>query len=215
MDNKIMKMNVENKMCDVVTPTSYAEHPSLYDSQYTALKVEPEGIVLPIIGRTDYLENRVGIYPTSIGAFYNVPEQKSAEDYNQSHIIDFSDAHNMKDIIKKSEMVKSLESKILENSDNVTVIKYDENDEPEMSALKEAINSKNCDLNVYAQRFNGNFANDRRILTDTSITLTKLKKYGEALDMKISLTIEDKNDSVPNPIGKSITVELTGGGDNE
>ena len=46
-------------------------------------------------------------------------------------------------------MVKSLENKILENSDNITVIKPDDNDEPEMAALKEAINCKNCDINLY------------------------------------------------------------------
>ena len=41
--------------------------------------------------------------------------------------------------------------------------------------------------------------------------LTKLKKYGDAMDMKISMTIEDKSESVPNPIGKAINIELTGG----
>ena len=109
-------------------------------------------------------------------------------------------------------MVKSLENKILENLDNITVIKQDDNDEPEMAALKEAINCKNCDINLYGPRFDGNFANDRRILSDNSITLTKLKKYGDAMDMKITLSIEDKDPNIPSPIGKTISVELTGGG---
>lgn len=213
MENKIMKMNVDNKMCDVVTLQTYSEHPELYDPQYTAVHIPEEGVVLPIIGKLDFCEGKTGVYPTFPATFYNNPEDISG--YEESQIIDFSNAKNMKDIIEKSTMVKNLENKILENSDNITIVKPDENDEPEMSALKDAINLKECDLNMYAQRFNGNFPNDRRILSDNSITLTKLKKYGNALDMKITLTIEDKNDSVPNPIGKKITVELTGGDGDE
>ena len=32
------------------------------------------------------------------------------------------------------------------------------------------------------------------------------------MDMKITLSIEDKDPNIPNPIGKTISVELTGGG---
>ncbi len=213
MGIKMMKMKIGNKMCDVTSPEEYYQHPDFYDSNYTALKLESEHIVLPIINKSDYQAGVPGIYPESLISRYNIPENR--EEYDMDSIIDFTNVTEYKDVIEKSSMVKSLENKILENSDNITKIKHDENDEPEMTALKEAINSKECDINAYGPRFDGNFANDRRILSDKSITMTKLKKYGNAMDMKITLTIEDKNDKVPNPIGKVISVELTGGGPDE
>ena len=207
----MMKMKIGDKMCDVVDSSEYAKHPEFYDPQYTAIKIDEE-MTLPIINKTDYSEQVVGAYPTPFAVFYNKPDEDEKSIYDSSQIIDFRNVKDYKEVIEKSTMVKSLENKILENSDNITVIKPDDNDEPEMAALKEDINCKNCDINLYGPRFDGNFANDRRILSDNSITLTKLKKYGDAMDMKITLSIEDKDPNIPNPIGKTISVELTGGG---
>lgn len=208
-----VKMNVNNKLCDVVTMKEFVEHGGIYDQQYTAMHIKEQGLVLPVIGKMDYQDGVTGMLPGKFVGFYNMPADTSS--YLDTQIIDFRNAKSMKQIIETSSMVKNLENKILENSDNVTNVRIDESDTAEMAALKEAVNLKECDLNVYAGRFDGNFPNDRRILSDSSITLAKLKKFGNALDMKITLTIGDREGDVPNPIGKTLTVELTGGVDDE
>ena len=84
-----------------------------------------------------------------------------------------------------------------------------------MSGLKRAINSKECDINCYEQNFNGNFLNNVRILNGNSITDKKTIEFGNAMDIKVTIRFEDKNPDVPNPMGRVIEVELTGGDEND
>ena len=88
-----------------------------------------------------------------------------------------------------------------------------------MVAFKQAVIAKQCDIACYANRFDGNFANDRRTLSDTSITFPKLKKLAGALDMKITLTIEDadkpEGEKVVNPMNTVISTVICGGRDVE
>ena len=205
MDINLKKIRLDNKIYDVTSQETYCSNPGKFDSNYTA--IENEGYAYPFITKTDYYNGVPGVYNAGLAMFYNTPTSEA----NMQNAIDFSDVKSMKNMIEKSNMVKNLENEILVNSDNVTVIKSDDNDDAEMAALKEAINSKQCDINMYGARFNGNLLNDIRILRGHSITLSKLKTYGNALDMKMTLTIEDKDPNVPNPIGKSISVEITGG----
>ena len=211
MDINIKKIRIDSKIYDVTSQEKYCSNPEKYDSNYTA--IESEGLAYPLINKTDYYNGVPGVLDAGLVMFYNqpAPNNPMIDQYNMQNAIDFSNAKSMKTIIEKSNMVKSLENEILVNSDNITVIKSDDNDDAEMAALKEAINCKQCDINAYSTRFNGNLLNDIRILKGHSITLSKLKTYGNALDMKMTLTIEDQNPDVPNPIGKSISVEITGG----
>ena len=84
-------------------------------------------------------------------------------------------------------------------------------DSPEMVGLKQAIIAKQFDINLYKDRFQGNFSNDRRILSDSKISLDKLVKFAKALDMKISMEITDANPNVPNPMNTVINIDITGG----
>lgn len=207
------KMKIGDKVYDVTTAEEYAKNEVLYDTAYTA--IEHEGLALPILNRSDYGSNRPGAIPGTFVSFFQMPTEEARAEYSLAEAIDFGNTKNMRELIEKQNMVRDLEREILVNSDCVTVPRFDDNDSVEMIALKEAIIAKKCDLNSYASRFNGNFANDKRILNDNTITLPKLKKYADALDLKIVMTIEDRNPDVPNPMNKSITVELTGGGDDE
>lgn len=213
----IRRIKLPGKVCDVVTNEKYTSNPELYDPSYTAIETEIDGekYALPIINRFE-LGTKVGVVPGSCVSFYNPPQTAiDKESYSMDKVIDYSDAKGIKDLIERSMMVRNLENEVLVNPDNVTVLRIDDNDSPEMKALKEAINYKCCDINLYANRFGGNFANDRRILNDNTITLQKLKKYANALDMNITMTISDKNSNVPNPIGKKIQIDLTGGDSDE
>lgn len=208
MDMKKAKLG--NKICDVVDLETYTKNKDIYDPQYTAIEIH--GLVLPIIGR---LDGRIGICPGDMVSFYNPPPQEKMNEYSADNIIDFSKAKTMGELIRQQEYVKSLENEIIVNSENIFEPRIDDDDAPEMKALKEAVIAKQIDINAYAPRFKGNFANDKRLFNDNKITLAKLKKIAKALDMKCTLIIEDKSPNVPNPIGKVITVDITGGDDED
>lgn len=203
---EMRKAKVGNKICDITTLDNYINNKELYDPQYTAIEVN--GMVLPIIGR---LDGRIGIRVDDMVSFYTPPPPEKEEDFDANNIIDFKKATNMNELITKQDYVKSLENEIIVNSDNIFEPRIDDSDAPEMRALKEAVLAKQVDINAYAPRFKGNFANDKRLFNDNKITLIKLKKIADALDIRCTLTLEDKGPSVPNPIGKVITVDITGG----
>lgn len=56
-----------------------------------------------------------------------------------------------------------------------------------------------------------NFNNDKRLIKKSSITFGKLRNICNALDIKATLTLEDKDDEVPNPMKTKINVCLTDG----
>lgn len=210
---EMKKAKIINKLYDVTTVDNYIKNKDIYDPSYTALEVYD--MLLPVIGRID---GRVGIQvgdPDNMVSFYTPPEENIEREYSRDNLIDFKKAKNIGEILQKQEFVKSLENEIIANSDNVFEPRIDNLDSPEMKALKEAVICKQIDINAYAPRFKGNFANDKRLFNDNKITLIKLKKIADALDMKCTLTIEDKSDNVQNPIGRVIEVDITAGGDGD
>ena len=86
-----------------------------------------------------------------------------------------------------------------------------------MKALKTAVLEKRIDLDKYEPRFGSNYNNDKRLFNKNTISLSMTKRLCEALDIKATLILEDKSPDVPNPIGRTIKVDLTGGipGDGE
>ena len=140
--------------------------------------------------------------------FFNVPEGEE-DNYSADKVIDYGKAKNIKEFIETQDMVKELEKNILTSSDNIFIPAEDPNDSPAMKALKEAVTNKKIDLNKYEPRFGANFNNDKRIFSKENISLPMLVRMCNALDIKATLTLEDKNRDVPNPINKSISVEIT------
>ena len=59
-----------------------------------------------------------------------------------------------------------------------------------------------------------NFNNDKRLIKKNSITFGKLRNICKALDIRATLTMEDTNPDVPNPMGRKVEVCLTEGFDN-
>ena len=87
-----------------------------------------------------------------------------------------------------------------------------DDDSAEMKALKNAVLDKQIDLDKYEPRFGSNYNNDKRLFNKSTISLAMLKRVCDALDIEATLTLTDKSDDVPNPIGRTIEVKLTGGG---
>lgn len=197
------KGKVNGKIYEVITQDEYYKHPNIYDGTLTA--IEKNGILYPIrnndLGPGYYTKSQV------MGVYIN-PHEEDRNNYSSDNVIDFSSASDMKDIIEKKAQYANLEREILCDADNIFRPVIRENDAPMMKALKEAVIKKNMDINKYESRFGSTFNNDKRIFNNSSITLNKLISTADALDMKVTVSIEDKGPDVPNPIGSVITVDL-------
>lgn len=205
----LRKMAIGGVMYDVVTEEEYYRNPQLY-TQFTA--IINAGSVYPIrrIENRPGAKHLPGFYPTDAIGFYIHPTESTAGEYSDSHMIDFRAAEDMREYIQTKQRLASAERSILTSIDNVFTPEICENDTPEMVALKQAIIDKNIDLDKYEPRFGPNYNNDKRLLKKPSITFGKLRAMCEALDIKATITFEDSNPDVPNPIGRVITAELTG-----
>lgn len=202
------KCFVNNKIYDVMSFDDYVKQKDYCDPYITC--IEDNGYVYPIKTRSN---DGVGVYQVTpdLYQFVDPSTEEEKENYSTTNIINFEDAKSLREIIEKTNQLKSAERTILTTPDNITVPIIGEHDSPEMVGLKEAIIAKHIDIDKYQGRFGSNFSNDKRLLNDSSITLLKLKTMFKALDMKGTLIIEDLNDDVANPIGRKIIVDLLGG----
>lgn len=200
------KGKVNGSIYDVVTIEEYQNNRELYDNKFTA--IEKNGILYPIVKN----KNTPG-YFNGGGIFgeYIQPDPSQLENYSTNNIIDFNSASSMKEVMEKSVSLRNMEKEILCSSDNKFKPTIDEKDDLEMKALKEAVIAKDIDLDKYESRFGANYNNDKRLFKKNSLSLGKLKTIANALDIKLTLTLEDMNEDVPNPIGRVIKVDITGG----
>ena len=208
MDKKIIKL--KKKMYDVVSPEEYIQNSHIYDHPYTALEFKELDLVLPLKSKLDII-NETGVYHTNVVNVLNT--QTISDEYNSSNIVDLN-SRNMKEVIEKSEAIKSLETEILTNSENIYEAKIKDTDSSALKLIKSAASMKHCDLDSYQQRFGANYNNDIRHLKNQGtgskkkISLDKLVSIADKLDMKVELSLEDKSPDVPNPMGEKISVIL-------
>lgn len=201
------KAKIDGRVTTVVSPDEALEYEA-YQNKYTS--VEVNGSILPV--KKSYDPTTPGFYIVANGKMGKIvyPSDEEKEEYSVNNAVDFSDVQTMKELISRQEEVKRMESEVLSNSDNLFKPIPREGDSPEMKLLKEAICLKNIDLDLYQDRFADNYNNDKRLLKGSGITISKMKSICNKLDMKVTLTISDANANVPNPIGKSITVDICG-----
>lgn len=202
------KMRIFDRIYDVTTLDNYVNNKDAYIPQYTAIHDPLTQLVLPVKNR---YENGVGIVVNSGISYVQEPSSDNIDEYRDSKIIDFDNAKSIHDIMEKQKVVKSLERDILTSPDNIFMPKIFDDDSPEMKALKSAVLDKNIDLDKYEHRFGSNYNNDKRLFNKNTISLSMMKRVCDALDIEATLTLRDKNEDVPNPIGRTIEVKLTGG----
>ena len=200
---------IAGKMYEVCTYEQFQEHQSYYERATTAIQCTIDGTdyVLPFRNKP---VTEPGIYRDGNALdFFYTPSEKdlNKDDYLAENIIDFGSAESMRDMIALQDQIRNTQYEILTNPDNIFTPYISPEDDPAMKALKEAIIEKHIDMDLYAPRFGKNYNNDRRL--KESITLMKLIRICNNLDIKATLTLSDENKDVPNPIGKSITVTLT------
>ena len=211
MDN-MKKVGINGKMCDVVTLEEYVNNKEFYLTSTTLIESDAFGDkqIFPIVNQYD--KNSYGIRVKSGNAFAyfnNNPSDDEKVLYDPENVINLEDVSSIKELMEKQDMIKNMEKEILTSPDNITAPDIGAEDEPAMRALKMAVIEKGIDLDNYSHRFGGNYNNDKRALLKDRISLQMLQRMCDNLDMKATLTIEDVNPDVPNPIGKQIVMELT------
>ena len=209
----VEKASLEGKVYDVMSYDEYAEHfENNRERSDIAIKEDYNGqtLVLPYRGR--YPSGgpiSPGVYNAGCVDFIKRPDREFIHNYIPDKIVSMSNMSDIKDILREAEEARKLDEPYLTSPDNITTIKIDADDQPEMRALKMALNSKHIDLDKYAGRFGANFPNDKRQLKGNNITLNIIKRYCENCDMEAILILKDSRPDVPNPIGKEISVSLT------
>lgn len=214
---KIRKGLLNNKLVDIVSIEEYNENKDIYDPSCTA--IEDNNILYPIINRPPIEDDKNNIGCYDMGGLYqfNRPSKEDESEYKaDGKIINFSDTKGIEDLIKRTLNYKELEKEILTDDTGVTMFKEDsiEDNEPNMRALKKAINLKKINIDNYKERC-PKFINDRRLFQKKSITLNKELAWADILDIKATLILEDKNPDVPNPMGSKVVVELNSDGEDQ
>lgn len=201
------KMEINNRIYNVVTIDEYRNSSELYDNKFTA--IQDHGIVLPIKQKNDF---GAGYYiqSDSMVSLIKKPPENMIDEYSENKIIDYNNAKSIGDIIKNNEMLRDIQSEFIVDDENILNLTISDNDTPEMKALKSAINSKKADKSQYEDRFD-QYQNDMRLLTKgTSITLGKLISICSVFDISAELVLKDK-DAAPNPMNRVISIDLTEG----
>lgn len=205
------KGTINGQIYDIVSMEDYRQCPEYYNNKFTA--IEENGYLYPITNNT----KSPGYYHQDGNIFgqFIQPSESQMANYAAENIIDFDSAPNMKAIIERTQSLSNMEKEVLTSSDNIFKPVITDLDTPEMKALKEAIVAKNFDIDLYEYRFGPSYNNDKRLFKQNKITLAKLKSVCENVDIKATLILEDTNSDIPNPMGKRIVVDITGGEYNE
>lgn len=203
---EIAKAKIHDTIYDVISIEEYQRAPEYYQENSVAIR-GGDGLLYPV--RVNPTDIRPGFVDLGPMYFFTPPSMNESRFYSDRNIIDFSKASCIKEIIEAQAKLASAEKSILTTVDNVFIPPVNANDNPEMLLLKEAITKKHIDLSKYEPRFGPNFNNDKRLVKKTSITFDKLKRFCQALDIKATLTMEDTNPDVPNPIGEKLEICIT------
>ena len=201
------KVEIDGRLYNVTNINDYTDHQDLYTPKFTAIE-RPGECVLPIRNRVTDTGSGIYYQPGAMVALVEKPDE-SAE-YNPDRIIDFTNPKSIGEVFEKQQIIRDIQDEIMTTSDNILCLKIGEKDTPEMKALKTAINLKRIDTKQYEDRFD-QFQNDMRLLKGNSITLGKLISISNALDISADLTLRDRDESTPNPMNQSITIDLTDG----
>lgn len=194
---------IDNQIYDVYSPQEYN---SLDRPEGSAIEVR--GRIYPVTtnGNTD------GVKVTSNYSKVYLPsgnEDKYTKE--ATNFVDFTNAASMKELLDKNSVASEVERAVLTSPDDITVCKRNESDSPLITILKDAIDKKHIDMHSYQSRFSPNFTNDMRIIDGDDITMKKAISFCQNLDLAMKISIEDKDQNVPNPIGTVLECYIVGG----
>lgn len=209
----VTKAPINGQTFDIV---DYDEYRANFDAYYgrndVAIPVDYRGrqMMLPLRGKYNG-STTPGVYNAGCIDFVVTPEEGFAEKYipDPSTIICMSNTDDIRQLIIKEDSVKKLDEPYITTPDNITTFPISPNDQPEMVALKTALNAKRIDLDKYAGRFGDNYPNDKRQLKSRGATLNIVKRYCHNCDMEALLILRDAGPNVPNPMNTEVCISLT------
>ena len=208
----VCKASVNGQVYDVLSYDEYAQNFENNKSRSDiGIRKEVDGVtyVIPYKGKYTNNATEPGVYNAGCVDFIKMPKNSEKENYVPERIYSLSNQSDLSDIINSGKLARALDEPFITAADNITHIEVKPNDQPEMKALKMAINAKHIDLDKYAIRFGDNYPNDKRQLKGSGATLNIIKRYCDNCDMEAVLTLRDKHPNVANPIGHEISVSLT------
>ena len=194
---------IDNQIYDVYSPQEYN---SLDKPEGSAIEIR--GHIYPVATN----RNTDGVKVTSNYAKVYLPsgnEDKYTKE--ATNFVDFTNATSMKELLDKNAVASEVERAVLTSPDDITVCKRNESDSPLITILKDAIDKKHIDIHSYQSRFNPNFTNDMRIIDGDDITMKKAITFCQNLDLAMKISIEDKDENVPNPIETVLECYIVGG----
>ena len=204
--------SMKNKLYNLVTMEEYDSNPELYNPHNTAILIND--MVYPIKGQS---ESGVGIYYQPGCMCSKLVKSQDPEEYSinnpNNRVMDFDNIDSIEEFMKEDKILKDIEEDVLVTNDNVFYLKINQTDQPQMQALKNAINLKHVDKKSYERSF-PQFNNDIRLLKGGKITLNKLISTCNAFDINVQLILSDKP-GAPNPMRTTVTANLTGDDLNE
>jgi hypothetical protein len=204
----VKRAAINNSMYYVYSYDEYCKY-NISDGN-SAVITEKDGkrYILPIKGK---YENQCapGIYDAGCIDISIFPIEGLESNYIPEKIVQISNKDDIKNVLDKEKTIARLSEPWITSPDSITYFPINEEDHPEMVAMKTAFNEKKIDFDKYASRFGPNFPNDKRQMKNDSLTLNMIKRFCDKTDIEAILVLKDKDEGVPNPIGREISVSLT------
>lgn len=204
------KVNIHGQIFDAITEEEFLKNRDMYDANNAVICGDN---VYPV--KTGSILNNPGVYKRGLSMIRYVDPKTSPEEYSITKVIDFDNVNTVSELIEKTNVYKDMEKDILTSPDNIYLPKNKVGDSTEIVLLRDGICEKKCDINKYKSRWGVHFNNDKRAIEDDSITLLKMVRVCNNMDMKLEMVISDKSPDVANPMGREFRAELTSSYDNE
>ena len=215
MDYK--RADIGGVLTDIIPMEQYLDNHDVYATSNVAMVCERDEnkYVLPARKATDL---RPGYYTqgSNCVAFARLPSSDCDTNYNYDDVvIDFSKEKTIQGIMEKQNQCRNIEYANLCNPDSIFIPAIDQDDSPLMKGFKEATIAKHFDISKYKDRFGANYLNDIRQYQKNDITIKMIERICDNIDQDVYVTFKDKPGDIPNPMGREITVKITGNGNNE
>ena len=136
---EMKKAKINGKLTTVTSLDAYRENPDSYFLGSTAIEFDDLGVVLPVKGK---YEKGVGITVGALFSRITMPSEEERPQYSVDNIIDLSNVNNIKELMKKQELVRDIEYEMLTTIESKFSPTISDDDSPAMKAMKTAVIEK-------------------------------------------------------------------------
>ena len=172
--------------------------------------------ILPVFWISNIMK-QPGIYYDGLGwQIITYDPESDMTEYSDARLARLGDADTFQELLVAKQKLYEDEYNHLVNNDDIFIPHMDQNEDTAlMYAVKAGTAAKKCNINNYAERFGGDFNNDKRKFNGTNITAGKAESILSNLDVRVTLVLQDMRPDVANPIGKALVLPWIGDGIND